>query len=83
MPLIGMELRHRGLWYGLGLPAGDGSGMRTRFGIVGDPGEQAPHLDRGRQLAFLLKDGPNCCGLGFSDDEHKRNLGASAAASKL
>jgi hypothetical protein len=40
------------------------------FGVIGDPGEQAAHLDGGRHLALLLIGATDCGGIGFGDDEH-------------
>jgi DNA-binding protein HU-beta len=61
------------------LPAGDGPGAFSRPGVVSDAGEPAAQLDCGRQLAVLFEDSTDRSGIGFGDNKHDRQIGASAA----
>ena len=56
------------------LPSGDDARDIPRLQIVGDTGEQAPQLDRGRQLALLLECGTDRGGVCFGNDEHLRSM---------
>ena len=44
--------------------------MGPRLRIVSDARESATHLDRGRQLALLIKDSADRGSIGFGDEEH-------------
>jgi hypothetical protein len=78
-----MQPRHRAHRHGQRHPSSDGPGVRTRLHVVGDAQEQATHLDGGRQLALLLKDGVDSSGILFGDDEHVGRMGARLGQSKL
>ena len=43
---------------------------RNDIDVVGDAGEQPAQLDRGCELAALVKGGADGCGFGLGDDEH-------------
>jgi hypothetical protein len=61
------------------LPPGDGPGTFPRLGVVSDAGEPAAQLNCGRQLALLFKDSTDRSSIGFGDNKHGRQIGASAA----
>jgi len=56
------------------LPTGDDARDIPRLQVVGDTGEQAPQLDRSRQLASLLECGTDRGGFRFGNDEHLRSM---------
>jgi hypothetical protein len=68
-----MQRRHWGGRLLRRLPPSNGPGVRARVGVVTNAWEPPPHLDGGRQFAFLLEDGADRGGIGFGDDERGRN----------
>ena len=63
-------------WEGVAAAASNRDDARAlpRLQVVGDTGEQAPQLDRGRQLALLLECGTDRGGFCFGNDEHLRSM---------
>jgi len=64
------------------LPSGDDARALPRLQVVCDTGEQAPQLDRGRQLALLLECGADRSGFCLGNDEHLRSMVKQAGTDK-
>jgi hypothetical protein len=58
-----MQSRYRTWDLGQWRPAGDCTGLFSGLLIIDDSRVPSPQLDRGGELAFLLKHGANCGGI--------------------
>jgi hypothetical protein len=68
--------------HGERFPVSNGPDALPRLRSIGDAREQPAQFDGGRQLASLIEDGADCCGVCFADHEHPGSMGTHAAAGK-
>ena len=81
--LAGTQLDDRARWGCRRFPSGDGPGACACLRVVSNPRKPPPQLNGGRELAFLIEDIADRCGIGFGDYEHRKGMAMRATTGNL